>query len=76
MSEQSLSPLHMEAWEAFLTTVLIPECRKRGYRVEFESVAAATCTIVAKPLREEVPMEQLSFLPDDEHTRPHHYYQD
>jgi hypothetical protein len=59
-----------EEWADFLINVLVPECTRRGWVVEFDSVADGSCTIVAHPASAEGAspgkgIQQLRLIPDE-----------
>jgi hypothetical protein len=59
-----------EEWADFLLNMLVPECTKRGWVVEYESVEDRSCTIVAHPASAEGTslgegIQQLRLIPDE-----------
>lgn len=59
-----------EEWVDFLLNVLVPECTKRGWVVEFDTVADGSCAIFAHPASAkgappEEGIQQLRLIPDE-----------
>ena len=76
-------PRPNEEWADFLLKELIPECAKRGWMVEFESVEDGSCSIFAHPGSVEgvapgEKLQQLRLIPDDilPETDVERYYQE